>query len=172
MFIRGDQNHKIKLNVHKGEFWNNLENFILKRTCIQELVQSQKVVKIHSSLISNDKSEIRLRLADFSSKARVHILATHFIAPDSYTLQNNYLTLMSNQVGTSLFTFAKWQNLLLSDRKLGDEYRYVFDRVHAERSLGNTLDRPSLLNKRIFTRKTEIDQENLQTGTQFVAQQE
>lgn len=66
---------------------------------------------------------------------------------------------MSNSVNSSLFTFAKWTNLLLSDRKLGDEYRYVFDRVHAERTLGNTLDRPSLLNKRLFNRKTEIDQE-------------
>jgi len=40
----------------------------------------------------------------------------------------------------------------LSDRKLSDEYRYVFDREHAEHGLGNTLDRPSLLNKRLFTR--------------------
>lgn len=47
--------------------------------------------------------------------------------------------------------------MLLSDRLLGDEYRYVFDRVNAERTLGNSLDRPSLLNKRLFTKKTEVD---------------
>jgi hypothetical protein len=40
---------------------------------------------------------------------------------------------------------------------MSDEYRYVFDRVHAERNLGNSLDRPSIVNKRIFTRKTEIE---------------
>jgi len=45
----------------------------------------------------------------------------------------------------------------LSDRELSDEYRYVFDRLNAERNLGNSLDRPSILNKRIFTRKTEMD---------------
>lgn len=158
MILRGDHTHQIQLNVHKGNYWNNLENFILKRTCIQELVQSQKVVKIQSSSIENN-SEVRLKLIDFTKKARVHIFATHFLAPNNYQLQENFRKLMSNQLGTSLFTFAKWTNLLLSDRKLGDEYRYVFDRVHAERSLGNTLDRPSLLNKRIFTRKTEIDAE-------------
>lgn len=38
MILRGDETHQIKLNVHKGNYWNNLENFILKRTCIQELV--------------------------------------------------------------------------------------------------------------------------------------
>lgn len=40
MFLRGDQTHQMKLTVHKGNYWNNLENFILKKTCIQELVQS------------------------------------------------------------------------------------------------------------------------------------
>jgi hypothetical protein len=54
--------------------------------------------------------------------------------------------------------------MLLSDRKLGDEYRYVFDRAHAERTLGNSLDRPSLLDKRLFTRKTEMDAEVLSSG--------
>ena len=62
-----------------------------------------------------------------------------------------------NQTASSMFNFAKWKNLLLSDRELSDEYRYVFDRAHAERNLGNTLDRPSMLNKRLFTRQTVIE---------------
>ena len=57
--------------------------------------------------------------------------------------------------------------MLLSDRKLGDEYRYVFDRANAERTLGNSLDRPSLLDKRLFTRKTEMDAEVLNSGSNF-----
>ena len=55
----------------------------------------------------------------------------------------------------------------MSNRTLGDEYRYVFDRKEAERQLGNTLERPSLLNKRLFVRKTEMDQENLNQGNQY-----
>jgi hypothetical protein len=65
--------------------------------------------------------------------------------------------MIMNQTSSSVFNFAKWKNLLLSDRELSDEYRYVFDRAHAERNLGNTLDRPSMLNKRLFTRKTVIE---------------
>lgn len=30
---------------------------------------------------------------------------------------------------STTYEFAKWTNLLLSDRKLSDEYRYVFDRT-------------------------------------------
>jgi len=67
----------------------------------------------------------------------------------------------------SIFGFANWTNMLLSDRKLGDEYRYVFDRANAERTLGNSLDRPSLLDKRLFTRKTEMDAEVLNAGSNF-----
>ena len=74
---------------------------------------------------------------------------------------------MKSGFDSSLFTFAKWNNMLMSNRALGDEYRYVFDRKEAERQLGNTLERPSLLNKRLFVRKTEMDKENLNQGDQF-----
>ena len=74
---------------------------------------------------------------------------------------------MKSGFDSSLFTFAKWNNMLMSNRTLGDEYRYVFDRKEAERQLGNTLERPSLLNKRLFVRKTEMDKENLKQGDQF-----
>ena len=57
--------------------------------------------------------------------------------------------------------------MLMSNRTLGDEYRYVFDRKEAERQLGNTLERPSLLNKRLFVRKTEMDKEDLKQGDHF-----
>jgi hypothetical protein len=65
--------------------------------------------------------------------------------------------MIQNQIGTSTFNFAVWKNLLMSNRELSDEYRYVFDRALAERNLGNSLDRPSLLNKRLFNRKTELE---------------
>ena len=60
----------------------------------------------------------------------------------------------------------------MSDRSLGDEYRYVFDRATAPRQLGNSLQRPSLLNKRLFTRKTEMDKEVLAGGNNFKSRQE
>jgi hypothetical protein len=52
----------------------------------------------------------------------------------------------------------------MSNRTLGDEYRYVVERQEAERQLGNTLDRPQMVNKRLFKRKTEMDREILKIG--------
>ena len=78
---------------------------------------------------------------------------------------------MSN-LSSSVYFFAMWINFYLSDRVLSDEFRYVFDRAQAERILGNTLDRPQLVNKRLFTRKTEMDEEVLNSGTQFAVKEE
>lgn len=50
---------------------------------------------------------------------------------------------------------------------MADEIRYVFDRKQLESQLGNTLDRPSLLNKRNFVRTTTTDDETLQAGAQY-----
>ena len=64
---------------------------------------------------------------------------------------------ITSSATSSIFGFAKWSNMLMSNRTLGDEYRYVVDRQEAERQLGNTLDRPQLVNKRLFKRKTEME---------------
>jgi len=77
--IRGDINVSIQIIVHKGTLWNNLPNFILQRNCIREIVQSQKMVKIQETEISENKSVLRIKLADFSQDARVHIIASKFI---------------------------------------------------------------------------------------------
>lgn len=43
-----------------------------------------------------------------------------------------YKNLMNNPnaVSLSIFRFHKWTNFYLSNRKLGDEFRYVFDRKY------------------------------------------
>ena len=46
-----------------------------------------------------------------------------------------------------------------SNNDIGDEIKYVFDRQKRQNQMGNTLDRPSLLMKRNFTRyTTTVDQ--------------
>lgn len=170
--IRGDVNATIEVVVHKGTLWNNLPNFILQRNCIREIVQSQKIVKIQETEISENKSVLRIKLADFSKEARVHIIASKFVQPSVSVLFTNLMRMSASKVSSSVYHFAMWSNFYLSDRILGDEFRYVFDRAHAQRLLGNTLDRPQLVNKRLFVRKTEMDQEVLAAGTNFAYHQE
>lgn len=106
-------------------------------------------------------------MADYSANARVHCVATHFIPANCYSLFTDVAQMLESNLSTSSFPLAEWSNMLLSNRQLSDEYRYVFDRADAERNLGNSLDRPSLLNKRLFVRKTEQDEEKLSKGNEY-----
>lgn len=69
-----------------------------------------------------------------------------------------------NAVSLSIFRFHKWTNFYLSNRKLGDEFRYVFDRKYTQRFMGNQLDRPCLLLKRNFVRDTTFNDEVVNAG--------
>ena len=74
---------------------------------------------------------------------------------------------LSLSFSKTVFPFAMWKNIFMSNRELSDEFRYVFDRRYAERFQGNTLERPRLLLKRTLLGSTSIDQEKLRQGTQF-----
>ena len=76
--IRGFKNHTIKITVHEGKMLNNMENIILKKNCLQEIVSTNKIIKLSESKIS--LNEVSLKLADFSKNTRVHIVATNFVA--------------------------------------------------------------------------------------------
>lgn len=52
-----------------------------------------------------------------------------------------------------------------SNNAIGDEIKYVFDRQKRPNQMGNTLDRPSLLMKRNFTRSTNTVDQVVKKGT-------
>lgn len=84
-------------------------------------------------------------------------MATNYIPNNYEEMISRLKQMMTGKFTHSVFNFAQWTNLLLNDRKLSDEYKYVLDRKGKERGLGNNLERPSLVNKRLFVRKTNVD---------------
>jgi hypothetical protein len=62
---------------------------------------------------------------------------------------------------TSSFMFKNQPSIYMSNKKVSDEIRYVFERKQLEAKLGNTLERPSLLIKKNFIRDTNEDTETL-----------
>jgi len=78
----------------------------------------------------------------------------------------------SYNLGVSLFHFAKWSNFYQSDRTLSDEIRYVLERKEFSSRLGQTLERPTLLNNKEFSGTTKFDNEVLHGGDVFEMQNE
>eukprot|EP00347_Sterkiella_histriomuscorum_P016748 403352004 len=164
-----DIKKEIHINVHRGTYWDN-NNFILKRNCLMENKTTKQVVKIESVKIEEakeGKSEIKVKIQDFSENCRVFIMANQFESSFSSMEFWKLLKMQQNSQSQVIFPFALWKNIFMSDRELSDEYRYVFDRKYAERQLGNTLERPRLVLKRSFIQATQIEQQALKSGTEY-----
>lgn len=110
------------------------------------------------------KTRVSFKLSDFKAHPRVHIFGSTFLPTYSHEMYDNMRRVVQDDVSLNIFGFAQWKNIYLSNRKLGDEFRYVFDRRYLKRYLGNTLDRPQLILKRTFVKNTTFDFENLNSG--------
>lgn len=111
-----------------------------------------------------------MKVEDFSSTARLHVYASHFLPMFPSVMYLNISKQIMDTVGSTsktIFPFAQWKNILMSNRELSDEFRYVFDRKYAERYLGNTLDRPKLLLKRHLVQTTTVSEEVLRSGQEY-----
>ena len=146
----------IHITVHRGQYWDQ-DSFILKKNCLFENRAPLKMIKIAKVEVKQPeeagaKHTVKVKVEDFGANARLHVFASQFM-PTCPHLMFMSLAQIQSQSGNSsktIFPFAQWKNILMSNRELSDEFRYVFDRKYASRPLGNTLDRPKLLLKRLF----------------------
>jgi hypothetical protein len=123
----------ISITVHRGQYWDS-DTFILKRDCLFENRAPLKMIKISQVKISDapdqPKQKVTIQLEDFSNTARVHVFATHFL-PSMHSSMFIQLARLLSESGTkTIFPFAQWKNILMSNRDLSDEFRYVFDRKY------------------------------------------
>lgn len=162
-----DQGINIQVNVHRGTYWET-DSFILKTHSLVELRENQNFIRVsHVGLKDSEGGQkLTFKLNNYKSNPRVHFYAFTFMPNNVYEL---YRQLRSNPYAATLsvFKFHQWKNFYLSNRKLGDEFRYVFDRKYVKRFMGNMLNTPSLLLKRAFVRDTTFNEEVVNAGAEF-----
>lgn len=112
-------------------------------------------------------TKLKFSIRGYKVNPRVHVYGLTFLPNQVMNdfLENERIT--RGNVSLDVFAFAQWKNAYLSNRQLGDEYRYVFERKFLERYLGNTLDRPQLVLKRNKIRETQFDQEVISQGNNY-----
>ena len=102
-----------------------------------------------------------------TKQVRVHAIATTFVQNDGGQLASKLNDMLQWSEFSSQFLFKNQESIFMSNKKVSDEIRYVFERKQLEGKLGNTLERPTLLIKKTFIKETSIDTENLALGDQF-----
>ena len=161
---------EIWIEVHNGEYWGETEGYILKKYSLIESMQKNKILKIDNIQVEKDKTTIILK--DTNAHPRVHFMAFNYL-PSNTSENLNILRTNTECTFTSTeYFFQKWKNFYLSNRQLGTEYRYVFDRKHLKAYTGITLDKPKLLLKRVFTKGTTTSEEEIYEAEHFAQRSE
>lgn len=109
-----------------------------------------------------DRETLVATIANGSRRTRVHVVATRFchgpLASPSLADTTDARSTASNSALKSVF---------LSNRELGDEYRYVLDRRRAPRRAGVFVEKPSLLSSPWARRSTTTERERLEEGAMY-----
>ncbi|MEM9492782.1 MAG: hypothetical protein AAGC55_26780, partial [Myxococcota bacterium] len=109
------------------------------------------------------ESELAVTVTGASPSTRVHLLATRFAGEYD----------VAGALGRSHIAEPGWvamgevRSQYISGRDIGDEYRYVLERRHADKFAGNLLDRPSALLSPWAVRSTSTGSERLADGSAY-----
>ena len=151
----------VRVTVHAGEYWGGGEESGFIRTHDRILENEQKPAFLQIADVKATKEGVEVSLKGHSEYARVHAFAFHFLPKHLPSSMAGLQRVAQQSFQHAQFPFAMWKNFFLSNRQLGDELRYVFDRKNLPRFTGNTLDRPKMLVKRNYLRDTSFAEEVL-----------
>jgi hypothetical protein len=165
-------NISIPIVVHDGVYWE-ADGFVLKKNSIIEIKNETKYLRIFDISVKSaeeakkDISKLSFYLSNTSECTRAHVFAFTYLPNQPHEGFTKLNQLTTNRSSTEEFPFTSWSNVYQSNRKLGDEYKYVFNRKNAKRFIGNTLERPQLIMKRLKVRDTTFDTEIVKEGSAY-----
>lgn len=108
----------IQVVVHKGQYWET-DSFILKKRCLLENRQAQKIFFVKKTEVSQQeggKSEVKIHLENSGSETRVHAFAFNFLPKNWEALEEKFRGECVERSSQTEFPFAVWKNIFMSDR--------------------------------------------------------
>ena len=110
--------------------------------------------------IAKEGDGLKISLENFTANTRVHVFQTRFTPDDipGLSLMNE------SRLKDGIYDFSRQQSQYLSERNIGDEYRYILTRRSGRLYPGNMLERPGLLLNPWVLRSTSTEILNAKTG--------
>ena len=156
---------KIKIDIHSGKKWVD-NDFIIDKNVIIENAQHRN--PIHLTSLKLEQSKIKFTASSTSSHQRAHLFIYHYLPNSPLYLSKKIETMMFNDVDmNNEQPLQSWKNIYLSNRILNEEIQYVLERKNYDSQIGNSLEMPSLVLKRQFTKESHIENEELAKGTKY-----
>jgi hypothetical protein len=110
--------------------------------------------------VRTDGDDLLVRLDNANSHTRIHVITSRFVpAFSAFDTLGNGVTIEPLRGKP-----ARYKNLYVSGRSIGDEYRYIIERRYAKKFPGNMLRRPGLLLNPWALRDTATGKDEAQEG--------
>ena len=160
----------ITIEIHDGNYWENMSNFIMEKNQLCENSEVRLPIYMNNLVIDKTNSEIQFSLKNQLGNPNIHanIFMYEYLPNDFNQYFDNYSSLLIEKIEMkTVQPFAKWKNIYLSNRVLNEEIQYVLQRKNYEDLMGNSLEMPSLLLKRQYTKSSAIEAEKLEKGNVY-----
>lgn len=158
----------INISVHKGEYWIENKDYILKQTSLIECGTTQESIRFRNVTLEEKEGKkfAKLQVDGFKNDQwRVHAFLFRYLPNDLSNLTEKLLE--KNKEAKSEHNFNSWRNFYLSNRQLPSETRYCLDRRSFKKFTGNTLDKPKLVLRREFVKYTHTRDEDMDEGRDY-----
>ncbi len=155
LFLKSSQT-LIQLQITDGV----LEEDILLTDLHMREASSAHPLQIES--VTRAGEQLHIQLQNHSPKTRVHVVAVRYLPTTSLwdLWQVPYPNPQSKILQPPTSTYH-------SERRIGDEYRYILERQYAQKFPGTLLPTPGLLLNPMSVRDTEAQEERAQAGEMF-----
>lgn len=86
---------------------------------------------------------MKFKIDGAKDNLKVHVFASNIMPNNFNYLSTQFEYLYTYPIGNT-FTFKKFENVYLSNKKLNDELRYALERRYLKSFISTTLERPGL----------------------------
>ena len=159
----------ISIQIHHGEKWID-GNFIINPKQNKLIENSQEFNPIHITKldINKENKKINITTNSLSPNQHIELFMYQYIPQGVFKFFDKIESMYFDNVELNTEQpFQEWKNIYLSNRTLNEEIQYVLERKNYEAKMGNSLEMPSLLLKRAFTKQSEIEEESLAKGSRY-----
>ena len=152
-------NKSIHIEVINGSEWKN-GNFIITDDLIYENNKRKSPCLLEAFMYKDKCARIQITPSSKQNTPRVHLIAFHYLQRENtlHNISELYINTMNYKFNNSplnKFYTQQIHNCYLNNKLLDQEIQYVLDRKSYIKTLGNSLDKPSLLLKPQFMRETQ-----------------
>ena len=164
-YLKSVEEQKIWIEVIEGQRWDVNPKYVIGKDSITKL-QSEGNFLTYTDFKFDHKSMSAQVISNQPGTVKVHLVGLNHHSELFENFQSN-LRMFRVQEPVDVFKFASYENTYLSEKSLSDEINYVLERKSKQTFMGNTLEKPSGLLKRHFSKKTTAETEHLEVERDF-----